>query len=243
MPTELPDVRNRSMDLLGRMPGGGLAHIELQSAHDPKMARRMAEYLLDIERIHGVYARQFVLYVGRAPLRMTGRLDAPGMKFQCPVADIRELDAASLLGSPLLEDNVIAILGRLGDRREAVREVLRRIAKAPAARRSAALTELSQLAGLRRIGGIIEKEIETMPVLIDIMDNDLLGPVMRRGLEQGKAEGRAEEGRRLVTGLLSARFGAVPPQFQERLKVLSPEDMEALSLRILSAGSVEDAFR
>lgn len=250
LPTELPDVRTRQVDLLGRIPGGGLAHIELQSTNASDMAQRMAEYLLDIHRRHRAFARQLVLYVGEAPLRMSERLASPDFSFRCRIVDIRGLEASDLLKSPNLEDNILAVLGRLGDRRDAVQEVLRRIATATPGRRSRALAELTHLAGLRRVGGIIETEIQKMPILLDIMDNPILGPVLRKGIaqgreqgrEEGREEGRAEALRAVVTELLVARFGALPARARKRLQGLPPSELSALSLRLLRAASLEEAF-
>ena len=246
LPTELPDVRTRQVDLLGRMPGGGLAHIELQSTNASDMAQRMAEYLLDIRRRHRAFARQLVLYVGEAPLRMSERLASPDFSFRCRIVDIRGLEASDLLNSPNLEDNILAVLGRLGDRRDAVQEVLKRIATATPGRRTRALAELTHLAGLRRVGGIIEMEIQKMPILLDIMDNPILGPVLRKGIaqgrEEGREEGRAEALRAVVADQLVARFGSLPARARKRLQALPPTELSALSLRLLRAESLEEAF-
>jgi predicted transposase YdaD len=246
LPTDLPDVRTRQVDLLGRMPGGGLAHIELQSTNASDMAQRMAEYLLDIHRQHRAFARQLVLYVGEAPLRMSERLASPDFSFRCRIVDIRGLEASDLLNSPNLEDNILAVLGRLGDRRDAVQEVLKRIATATPGRRTRALAELTHLAGLRRVGGIIEMEIQKMPILLDIMDNPILGPVLRKGIaqgrEEGREEGRAEALRAVVADQLVARFGSLPARARKRLQALSPTELSALSLRLLRAESLEEAF-
>jgi hypothetical protein len=62
------------------------------------MAVRMLDYAIAIQRAFGRYPRQFVLYVGQAPLRMVGELDTPELSFRCRIMDIREPD-----GEPLLE--------------------------------------------------------------------------------------------------------------------------------------------
>jgi len=202
----------------------------------------MAEYLLDIRRRHRAFARQLVLYVGEAPLRMSERLASPDFSFRCRIVDIRGLEASDLLNSPNLEDNILAVLGRLGDRRDAVQEVLKRIATATPWRRTRALAELTHLAGLRRVGGIIETEIQKMPILLDIMDNPILGPVLRKGIAQGREEGRTEALRAVVADQLVARFGALPARARKRLQALPPTELSALSLRLLRAESLEEAF-
>ncbi|MGA2114259.1 MAG: hypothetical protein ABSH56_05860 [Bryobacteraceae bacterium] len=66
--------------------------------------------------------------------------------FRYRTIDIRDLD-----GEQLLVDNVIAILARLRDHRDAVRKIVKRIAGLPAPDREAALGQLLVLAGLKHL--------------------------------------------------------------------------------------------
>lgn len=70
LPTELPRVQNRRLDLLGRAANGRLIHFECQSTNDLLMLLRMGEYSFAIYRLYSEFPLQFVLYVGREPLRM-----------------------------------------------------------------------------------------------------------------------------------------------------------------------------
>ena len=97
---ELPRVQNLRLDLLGETVDGGLIHVELQSANDPAIPIRMAEYALGIFRLLGRFPRQIVLYVGERKLRMDPELRGPGVLFQYQVIDIRMLDAGPLLTAP-----------------------------------------------------------------------------------------------------------------------------------------------
>ncbi|HLY18756.1 MAG TPA: glycosyltransferase family 39 protein [Bryobacteraceae bacterium] len=67
------------------------------------------------------------------------------------VVDMRELDGDLLLESGRIGDNVIAILARLRDHKEAVRKVVQRIAVLPRTERETALRQLLVLAGLRHL--------------------------------------------------------------------------------------------
>jgi hypothetical protein len=66
---------------------------------------------------------------------------------------------------------------------------LGKIAASKPSDRATASAELMILAGLRKLGTIIEREMEQMPILDDIMDHDVLGPERRRGIALGGAEG------------------------------------------------------
>ena len=115
---ELPAVQNRRADMLGETADGTLVHIELQSTNQAGMALRMLEYATAIHRQFGRFPRQVVLYVGGAPLRMRGKIKSPQLDFSCKMLDIRELDSEPLIASRRVEDNVIAVLARIGNERE-----------------------------------------------------------------------------------------------------------------------------
>jgi predicted transposase YdaD len=248
---ELPKVQNMRMDLLGETAGGGLVHVELQSGNDIAMPLRMAEYCLGVFRLFGKFPRQVLLYVGEAPLRMASELRGPDVSFRYRAIDIRELDGDRLIESDEVGDNVIAILARLRDHRVAVRKIVGRIASLAAAEREAALSRLLILAGLRRLEETVAREIQKMPVFIDILENKVLGPPFRRGLEEGRQAGLQEglqEGElkgelRILRRQIEKRFGAIPAWAEERLAVRSTAELEDLSVRVLDAQSMEDLLR
>lgn len=230
---ELPEVRNRR-----------LVHIELQSTHDAAMALRMMEYCAAVRRQFGRFPEQVVLYVGEAPLRMTGGLSGPSLSFECRIVDIRELDGEKLLESAQIADNIIAVLAHVNDQRAAVKRILRRIAEGDPAERTRALTGLLILAGLRRLGEVIEQEVSQMPILDDIMDHPVLGREFKRGLAQGLAQG-LEQGRHdgevaVLLRQIERRFGSVPSLVRDRVAKMSVTEVESAALRLLDARSVED---
>jgi Domain of unknown function (DUF4351) len=262
---ELPEVRNRRVDLPGEALDGRLIHIELQSTHDTNMALRMLEYCAAVCRQFGRFPEQIVLYVGEAPLRMTGGLRGPDISFGCRIVDIRELDGERLLQSDRIEDNVIAVLANVKDQREAVKHILSRIVAGDPAQRSRALAGILILAGLRRLAAeVIEEEASQMPILDDIIDHPVLGPKikqaeekarqkgMQQGPQQGMQEGREqglemgmERGRHdgevaVLLRQIGKRFGSVPDTLQERFAKMSIPEVESVALRLLDARSVEE---
>lgn len=143
---ELPKVQNPRLDLLGETLGGGLVQVELQSANDRAMPLRMAEYCFGIYRLFGQFPQQVVLYVGEPPLRMESKLQSTSVSFEYRLIDIRELDGTVLLESADVGDNIIAILARLRDHKEAVHRIVKRIAGLAATEREKALGQLFILA-------------------------------------------------------------------------------------------------
>jgi predicted transposase YdaD len=250
--TELPAVRHRRADLLGETASGLLVHIELQISNKADMAQRMLEYALAIHRKFGRFPEQMVLYVGNDPLRMKRAFAGPGLSFKCRMVDIRKIDSEPLLSSTSMAQNVIAVLTRLGNERASVRRILGRIAAGNPDERGTGVAELFALAGLRKLDELIEKEIQRMPILDDIMDSAVIGRERKRGMalgreeglvegrEKGLAEGRLEGERRAILRLIGKRFGRVSKTAKARLDGMSAAELEKVERRLLDAGSIQE---
>jgi hypothetical protein len=231
---EAPLVRNLRVDLLGESPDGELVHIELQSRNEKDFPLRMGEYSFAVALRYGRLPKQVALYVGAEPLRMKNEVAGPGWAFRFHLVDIRDLDGELLLASANPGDNVIAILTRLGNEPGAVRRMLKRIAAGLAEEREDALAELSIVAGLRKLTAEVKREANKMPIQEDIMDDEVLGPVLR----QKHAEGQME----LLLGLIEKKFGVIPLRIHERIAALRPDELKAAGLRLLDAQRIEDLF-
>ncbi len=228
---ELPKVQNTRVDLLGETGDKGLVHLELQSGHDPDMPLRMAEYCLSVFRLFERFPRQVMLYVGEAPLRMSSELRGDDVWFRYRAIDIRGLDGEQLLESEGVGDNVIAILARLRDHRDAVRRIVERIAGLVPVERETALGQLIILAGLRQLEETVEQEARKMPILNELLDNKVLGREFKRGELT------------VLRRQIEKRFGAIPGWAEERLADRSASDLEELSVRVLDAQSLEDLMK
>jgi hypothetical protein len=252
---ELPEVRNRRVDMLGKSPEGALVHIELQSTNDVRMAVRMLKYWAEIYDQLSEAPQQVVLYVGQEPQRMQDTLREGRTQFGYEIVDIRELDGEPLLDSERLGDNVLGILARLRDQREAVRRVLSKITGLGADERGVALSQLIILAGLRRLGGVVEQEAKRMPILNDILDHEVLGREFKKGLAEGVQQG-IEQGVRqgiergvqqeawhMLRRLIEKRFGTMPMWAAEKLAKRSAGELEELSMRLLDVQSIEELLR
>ena len=149
---------------------------------------------------------------------------------------IRHPRKLSFLCRAPIGDNIIAILARLRDDKTAVRKIVRRIADLPASDRDTALSQLLILAGLRRLEETVAEEARKMPIFIDILENKVLGPPYKRGLEEGELEGE----RKVLRRQIEKRFGPIPGWAEERLASRSAAELEDLSVRVLDAQSMED---
>jgi predicted transposase YdaD len=244
---ELPKFQTTRADLLGTTEDDTLVHVELQSTNDATMAFRMADYALRIYSRFDQFPKQIVLYVGKAPMRMKSLWREPDsgnpdFHYRYTLVDIRDLDANLLLASPHIEDNVLAILTGLQNQAATVRQILERIANLEQPQRRNALAQLLVISKPRDLAKLIQEETRKMPILDDIMDHDVLGPVLRRGREEGRRE--AEEAvRRISRRWLERRFGIVPNWVDARLAALSASELEALNDRLPEVSDVKDLFQ
>jgi len=233
---ELPKVQNLRLDLLGETVDGGLVHFELQSTHDADMALRMAEYCLGVYRLLGRFPQQVVLYVGEPEPRMETELCEADVLFRYQLIDVRTLDGEPLVNSEDVGDNVIAVLANLRDQAGAIRRIVARIAALGTAERDAALAQLMILAGLRRLGAVVEQEVRRMPIHINLLEHEVLGPLFRKRFEEGQQEGE----RTILRAQIEKRFGALPDWAGEKLATLAVGELEDLSLRLLDAKSLKE---
>ncbi len=244
---ELPKVQNLRLDLLGETADGDLVHVELQSGNDSAMPLRMAEYGLGIYRLYRRLPQQIVLYVGQPRARMKCELRGPDMFFRYRMIDIRTLDGEPLLASEDVGDNVIAILAKLRDHKRAVRKILGCIASLEPGRRETALAQLMILAGLRSLAKTVQQEAAKMPIQINLLENEVLGPLIRKkvreGVQQGVREGVRKGELALLSRLIEKRFGPLPASASKRLAGLSPSELEDISDRLLAATSLKELLR
>ena len=64
-----------------------------------------------------------------------------------------------------------------------------------------------------------------------------------KGLQKGRQEGRQEGERQMLTRLLTARFGPLPAAISAKITAASIESLEAWSVQLLTANSLEESLR
>jgi flagellar biosynthesis/type III secretory pathway protein FliH len=102
------------------------------------------------------------------------------------------------------------------------------------------MDQLAILAGLRRLGHLVQEEINRMPITASLADHDLFGPVFKKGLQEGRQEGLHEGELLVLRRQIITRFGAIPAALEERLERCSTRELEDLSVRVLDAQSLDD---
>ena len=79
-----------------------------------------------------------------------------------------------------------------------------------------------------------------MPMHIDILENEVLGLLFQKGLQEGRRERPSRRRTDRFRQLIEKRFGALPSWAGDKLAALPASELEDLSLRVLDAKSVEE---
>jgi hypothetical protein len=78
--------------------------------------------------------------------------------------------------------------------------------------------------------------------VLSLLDNKILGPAIRQGLEQGRLEGRTMARREFLQDLLQERFRRTPPWAESKIAPADIETLNAWYIRALNVYALEDVF-
>jgi len=234
-----PDVRSLQADLVARCSDGSLRHVELQTTNDPSMPFRMLEYYVGLQRALRERVNQTLFYAGREPLRIPPNYQSDSTLHHYTIVNLREMDGEDLLQSEDWADNEWALLTKT-DPERVMRVVLDKLARLDPSEQGLASATFVLIGGIIGMAAEITRRIQNE--MIDVMENEVLGPAIRQGLEQGRVEGRSEGMALLLESQLQKRFGSLPPTLKERLFAAPPAALAIWSLRVLDASSLEEVF-
>jgi hypothetical protein len=231
---ELPSVRLRKPDLIGRLPGGALLHLELQGDNETNMEWREIEYYVMISRLLGKPPIQVVLYFGNEPMTMRNFIVTESLQYRYILRDIRSIKAEYLLSSDSLSDNVLAVLCGDGAEPEIIRDLAARMRQLPDKERRDWLEKPMVLSGIRGVENLVRKEAENMGISLDIRQNKFYQEAYAAG-----AEDSLESTLKL---LLGHRFGSLPEWVFERVESMDRTKLEEAILRVSDAKTLEEAL-
>lgn len=153
-------------------------------------------------------------------MRMRAELVSESLHFQHRLVDVRDLDSETLLASESVGDNIVGILARLRDSREAVRRVLNAIGALERPDRDVTLDSLMILASLRDLEEMVEEEARRMPVFDDVLENKVLGREYTRGELH------------LLRIMIEDRFGTIPPALEAKIVAMPAPEIEQMARRV-----------
>ena len=216
-------IETRHADLVVKAtePNGKqyLLHIEIQNNNDRHMPIRMMRYYTDIAAAHPKDAiRQYLIYIGKAPLRMADGIRSKDFNYRYTVINTHRLDCKRFLAQNKPDALIFAILcdfkGR--DSAEVVQYILCRLLDLcgdDSKKYRRYLAMLDVLAANRDLQSVIKEAKLMLSIPIEKLASYELG--MEKGLSQGVARGMAqglekgrEEGLATVVKRLLSQFDA-----------------------------------
>ena len=162
LPVEFASTQKRLPDLVFLMEDDSIFHLELQSKSENMDWRMLMYYPLIRQMYPDKVLVQKVLYVGAQRWHHQAGIEEKNISFRYEVVDIRDIDCRMLMVSPALEENILAVLCRMDNQKETIREILYRISELPDKARADALTKLFILSRLRKLEIIVKMEAEEM---------------------------------------------------------------------------------
>ncbi len=243
---ELPRVRNTRGDMIGETESGRIVHLEFDADPGPTLGPRFGIYYLEIYLKFGQYPDQSLINVAPEPTRASGILTSPKMSYMYNVVNLWERDGEPFLRSRDVGDQILAVLMRLEDQKDAVGKVVDSITKLKGEKRDAALGQLLVLSGLRRLEGTVEREVGMRTGFGSILENKVLGREYKKGLAQGLEQGLEQgviQGRALVVrNLLLKRFGKIPGWAEAKLLKANANDLDLWGDRLLDSKTIRQVF-
>jgi hypothetical protein len=133
--TQNQRVEDRRADLVARMRASDgtelLLHVEIANNNRTDMPLRMLRYYTDIRLAgHQGALRQFLVYIGAAPLAMPGGIGEPGLlDYRYSLIDMHRVNCTGLLVQDNPDALVLAVLCDFGERspEQVVGSIVRRL--------------------------------------------------------------------------------------------------------------------
>jgi predicted transposase/invertase (TIGR01784 family) len=200
---EFSKIEAKEVDILVKADKK-IIHVEFQSTNDLNMIYRMLRYYTEIQsrfKTYDIY--QYVIYIGKANLRMKNILDKQNIKYGYEIIDIKKLDCGEFLSINKAEALIMAILcdfkGR--DEKIVIKEILSKLltlssSKNEFKRNLLMLEELSTSRDLKKI--IKEEEMGLMHTRWEDLPSYEIGlekgieDGMKKGIEKGIEKGKEE---------------------------------------------------
>ena len=234
---QLPNIQYRFPDLIIELPDGSILHIEIQSASDGTMLKRMYLYSALIFYQYGRLPRQIVLYVGNKPHKMKNQVGP----YSYEIIDIRDINCSELLQGDKPEDAVLALLCNTDDMDVTISRILEKLSVLPIKTRNDYIVKLLNLADLRKISDKVKQEVKTMPITIDVRESWLF----KEGMLEGKLEGMLEGERKgLLEGIelgLELKYGVAGLELMDMVRAIGTVDkLEEFKNLIRKTGLLEE---
>lgn len=248
--TEYQCIEDRRADLVAYMQGEQeefILHIEIQNENRAIMPWRMLRYRAEIAQARPHHdIRQYLLYIGKAPLTMVDHIQQTGLDYYYQVIDMHTVDCQMLLAQDTPDALVLAILCDFKNRpsREIVGYIVRRLRDLTAENESRFREYMRMLEILSTNRGL-DKLIEEEQSMLSQVDQTRLPSYrigMKKGEEWGMEKGMKKEAINLLQRQLTRRFGSLDETTLQRLNNADVAQLEHWADQIFDAETLDDIF-
>ncbi len=210
LPDDLQHTKQRHPDVLKKIKDNESAmfilHIEFQLADDDEMIFRMMEYKVMLLRRYQLPVKQFVIYLGNKPSKMTFNYQTNNLSFSYQLLSFREIDYELFLQTNKAEEVVFAILSNFGadTPKTVIEKIIFQLDKTSNGELSFKkhINQLRILAQLRKLNLKIEEIMESILKYINIEDDVLFQKGIEKGIEKGLSLKEIEKNNAFVKNLL-----------------------------------------
>ena len=192
---EQPRVEGKRADLVARVKNIGgesyILHIEVQNDNRSDVPLRMLRYYTDLALEHGgEEIKQYLLYIGKAPLTMADHVQTPDWRYCYNVLDMRHLDSEHFLSSDNPDALVLAILcdPKGLEANALVAHIIKKLYRLHGSKLDSlrdSLIMLDILASNRDLQNIVKENAE---MFVDVEKLGIYQLVKEKGMEKGKRE-------------------------------------------------------
>ncbi len=173
-----------------------ILHLEFQSVNDPHMLERMHRYLVYIRQEYKLPVKQYVVYFGHRPLKMTKELIEENIHYRYDIINMKDIPCEKFLDSEKPEEIILAILCDFKGRRsqDLVRAIIEHLKERTEGELlfSKYIRQLEILSQLRDLQKIVFEEENKMSIIFDIKKDLRYQQGLEEGMEKGEEKGKAE---------------------------------------------------
>jgi len=108
--TEQQRVESRRADVVAKVNGEFILHLEIQNQNDKDMSYRMLRYWLDIKRTTSLPVKQYVIYIGENKLFMKNSICEDGVNFIYNMINMKTIDCENLIKQDTPDSLVLSVL-------------------------------------------------------------------------------------------------------------------------------------
>jgi hypothetical protein len=249
--TEYQLIEDRRADLVAQMSGEDgefVMHVEIQNDNRAKMPWRMLRYRADVghARPHADI-RQYLIYIGKAPLTMADGLQQNGLDYRYRIIDMHTVDCQMLLSQDNPDALVLAILCDFKGRpeREVVHYIVQRLHELTAENESG-FREYMRMLEVLSTNRALEHMIEEEEEMLSQVDQTRLPSYrvgMRQGMQQGVQQGMQQGEIAMLERILIRRFGPLSSDTQSKLTNAKLEQLDQWADNILDADTLDEVFK